>query len=257
MSSKSQIKNKLELAITLGITNVKIRYKNSILGYFWSLLTPLIYLVIFVTIFSERFDVDRYPLYALTGLIFWNYFNTTVSQVLISVVASAEVLKSMNVPTLIFPISSILSALINLLLSLAPFFVLMFFFDFEPSIKTLQFVYILAVFSCFTLGIGLILCAYNVYFRDVGMLWNTINPALFYFTPIIWQIDMLGSDSIMHKLVLLNPVHHFLAAFRTAFYDNSWLSFEQIGIITSLGLITLFVGYKIFNNLEKGFYSHY
>jgi ABC-type polysaccharide/polyol phosphate export permease len=254
---KQKLKNRLELAITLAVSNVKIRYKNSILGFVWSLLTPLIFLGIFVTIFSARFDVERYPLYALTGLIFWNYFNTSVSQVLVSAVASAEILKSINVPTLIFPISAMFSALINLMFSLIPFVIIMFFFEFEPSIKTFQFIYVLIFFSAFTLGLGLVLCAYNVYFRDVGMFWTTINPALFYFTPIVWQVDMVAEDSIMRQLVLLNPIHHFLDAFRTAFYDNEWMSLQQVGIITGLGVIMLFIGYRVFNKLEKGFYSHY
>ena len=213
--------------------------------------------MIFVSIFSERFDVEKYPLYALTGLIFWNYFNTTVNQILYSIVASAEVLKSMNVPRLIFPISALLSALINLILSLVPFFILMFFFEFEPSVKSFQFIYILICFSSFTLGFGLIVCALNVYFRDVGMLWTTINPALFYFSPIIWKLDMLPEFSMIRRLTILNPIHHFLHAFRTAFYENEWMSLEQTGTITLIGIAMLFIGYRIFSNLEKGFYSHY
>jgi len=256
---KQHIKTRLELAVTLAISNVKIRYKNSVLGFVWSLLTPLIYLLIFVSIFSQRLGVDRYPLYALTGLIFWNFFNTTVSQVLNSVMASAGVLKSMNVPTLIFPVSAMVSSVINLLLSLIPFFILMFFFEFQPSLKSLQFIYILIVFTGFTLGFGLVLCAYNVYFRDVGMLWSTVTPALFYFTPIIWQLSdrMISPDSLMWKAVMYNPIHHYMTAFRTALYDNEWMTFEQLGIITSLGVGMLLIGYKVFTKLEKGFYSHY
>ena len=254
---KQHLKNRLELAVTLAITDMKIRYKNSILGFVWSLITPLVYLGIFVAIFSSRFDIERYPLYAITGLIFWNFFNTTVTQVLISVISKAEVLKSMNIPTLIFPISSLLSALINLLLSLIPFFVIMFFFDFRLSWETLQFIYVLFTFACFTLGFSLILTAYNVYFRDIGMLWNTVNPALFYFTPIIWDLGMLPENSIMQKIILFNPIHHFLDAFRSAFYSNEWMSLQQIGIITALGLGMLFIGYRVFSKLEKGFFSHY
>ncbi len=256
---KQHLKNRLELAITLAISDMKIRYKNSVLGFVWSLLTPLVYLVIFVSIFSQRLGVENYALYALTGLIFWTFFNTTVSQVLISVVSKAEVLKAINVPTMIFPISSMLAALINLALSLIPFFILMSFFGFEPSWKTLQFLYVLFFFACFTLGVGLILCTYNVYFRDVGMLWTTITPALFYFTPIVWQLNegMVARDSIVWTLVQFNPIHHFLSGFRTAFYDNQWMTLQQVGIITTLGIVTLFIGYKVITRLSKGFYSHY
>ena len=126
---RKTIKNRLQLAFTIALKDVKIRYKNSILGYFWSLLTPLIYLVIFIVIFSSRFQIERYPLYALSGLIFWNFFNTTVNMVLNSIVASSSILKAMRIPPLIFPFSSSLSSLINLSLSLIPFFILVFFSD--------------------------------------------------------------------------------------------------------------------------------
>ena len=256
---KQRVKTRLELAVTLAISSLKVRYKNSVLGFVWSLLTPLIYLGIFVTIFSHRLGVERYPLYALTGLIFWNFFMTTVNQVLTSVVSSAGVLKSINVPPLIFPIAAISSSLINLGLSLIPFFILMFFFEFQPSLQSLQFVYILFCFSFFTLGFGLILCAYNVYFRDVGMLWGTITPALFYFTPIIWQFNetMISRDSTMWIAIQINPIYQYMTAFRTAFYDNEWMTFEQFGIITALAVVTFFIGYRLFINLQKGFYSHY
>jgi ABC-type polysaccharide/polyol phosphate export permease len=68
---------------------------------------------------------------------------------------------------------------------------------------------------------------------------------------------MVPEGSIMQKIVLFNPIHHYLAAFRTAFYDNAWMSFMQISIISALGFGMLLIGYRIFSKLEKGFYSHY
>ncbi|WMJ72085.1 ABC transporter permease [Cytophagaceae bacterium ABcell3] len=252
------MKNKLELAFVLAIKNVKIRYKNSLLGYFWSLLTPLIYLGIFVTIFKSRFpEIENYPLYALTGLIFWNFFNTTSNQILTSIISSAGVLKSINVPTLIFPISALVSSVINLALSLIPFFVLMLFFGFRPSLESIQIIYILVMFCMFTLGFGLILSALNVYFRDVGLLWTTIIPALFYFTPIVYMIELLPER--MQLVMQFNPIHQFLSAFRMALYtpDMAWMSLGSYGTITALGFGFLYIGYSVFHKLEKGFYSHY
>ena len=111
--------------------------------------------------------------------------------------------------------------------------------------------------TTFTLGFGLLLCAYNVYFRDVGMLWQTILPAFFYFTPIVWQIDMLPADSKMVFITKLNPIYHFMDGFRAALYSNEWLGLQEFGIITGLGLFTLLLGYRAFTKMEKGFYSHY
>ena len=193
----------------------------------------------------------------LSGLVFWNFFNTTANQILTSVMASSGVLKSINVPTLIFPISSLISSLINLGLSLIPFFVLMFFFGFTPSVKSIQFIYVLIMFTSFTLGFGLLLCAYNVYFRDVGMLWQTVTPAFFYFTPIVWDISMLAEGSKMAFITKLNPIYHFMAGFRSSLYSNEWMGWFEFGIISGLGISLLLIGYFVFSKMEKGFYSHY
>ncbi len=252
----NEVKDKISLIWILAVRNVKIRYKNSALGYLWSLITPLVYLLIFVTIFSSRFpEIENYALYALTGLIFWNFFNTTSNQIMVSVISSAGVLKSINVPALIFPVSALVSSLVNLILSFIPFFVLMLFFGFNPSFASLQFIPILILYCCFTLGFGMILCSLNVYFRDVGLLYTTIIPALFYFTPIVYMVDLLPPK--LQLVMEFNPIFQFLKAFRSALYFGEWMGWLDVLKISIIGLLTLFLGSKLFSNLEKGFYSHY
>ena len=168
-----------------------------------------------------------------------------------------NVIAPINVPTLIFPISALFSSLINLGLSLIPFFTLMGLFGFHPSWESLQFIYVLMMLLAFTLGWGLLLAAYNVYFRDVGMLWQTITPAFFYFTPIVWDIKMLDPTSKMFFIAKLNPIYHFMVGFRASLYSNEWLSLQEFSIITLLGLVLLLIGYRAFIKMEKGFYSHY
>ncbi len=255
---KPHIKTRLELAITLAVTQVKIRYKNSILGFFWSLLTPLVYLGIFVTVFGSRdTGTANYPLYVLSGLIFWNFFNTTTNQLLNSVVSSAGILKSINVPTLIFPISALFSSLINLTLSLIPFFILMLFFGLSIDWTSLQFFYTLLMLICFSLGFGMLLCAFNVFFRDIGMLWQTVVPAFFYSTPIVWTTHMLPDSAKIMIVAKMNPIFHFMVGFRASLYTNTWMTLSEFGIITALGVLTLLLGYRVFIKMEKGFYSHY
>ncbi|MGH2413617.1 MAG: ABC transporter permease, partial [Brasilonema sp.] len=106
-----------EIISLLAWKNIKLRYQNSALGFFWSILNPLIFLLIFVFIFSQAFsDIKNYPIFALSGLIYWNFFATSSSQILGSVLEGAGILKSIAIPALIFPLSAIYAALINLAL---------------------------------------------------------------------------------------------------------------------------------------------
>ena len=88
------------------------------------------------------------------------------------------------------------------------------------------------------------------------MLWQTITPAFFYLTPIVWNIDMLPEGK-MRLITTLNPIYHFMVGFRAALYKGEWMTLEQFSIITVLGISLLLIGYRAFTKLEKGFYSHY
>ncbi len=249
-------KSYINLILTLAYKNVKVRYKNSILGFFWSLLSPLIFLLIFVTVFSSVFsDIENYPLYALTGLIFWIFFSSTTIQIIGSVLESAGILKSVNIPPIIFPISSLVASLINLLLSFIPFIILMYFFGFKVSFNTLWIFPVLLNLALFTFGFSLIMCSLNVFFRDIGMFWNSLLPAFFYFTPIAYSVKMLPEET---KWILkLNPLFHYFENIRDVLYLNTAPSTYYLFTSTLLTITFLGTGIIIFKKLEKGFISNY
>jgi ABC-type polysaccharide/polyol phosphate export permease len=222
----------------------------------WSLLTPLLYLAIFSFIFSKAFpDVTNYPLYVLTGLIFWNFFSNATNATINSVINSRGVLKSINVQTIALPISEILATFINLLLSFIPFSLLMYFFDARLGPETLLVPVVLVMFTIFTLGVGLFVCAFNIYFRDVGILYTTLTPALFYFTPIAYSSSLIPEKFLI--IVKLNPLFHFMQMFRNLMYYNEIPHFTSWAIITTLTLLSIGIGLYTFVRLEKGFISNY
>jgi ABC-type polysaccharide/polyol phosphate export permease len=236
--------------------NLKLRYKNSVLGFMWSLLTPLLYLAIFSFIFSNAFpDVVNYPLYVLTGLIFWNFYSNATNATINSVINSRGVLKSINVQTIALPISEILATFLNLLLSFIPFSILMYFFDAKIGPETLLVPLVLLMFTIFTLGVGLFVCAFNIYFRDVGILYTTLTPALFYFTPIAYSSSLIPEKFLV--IVKLNPLFHFMQMFRNLMYYNEIPHFTSWAIITALTLFSFGIGLYTFVRLEKGFISNY
>lgn len=252
---KVRFKAYYEVIGTVAIRNVKLRYKNSILGFLWTLINPLIYLTIFIFIFNQAFpDIENYPLYALTGLIIWTFFSGTSIQIMNSIIDSAGILKSLGVPPIVFPLSYLVSSLINFLLSLIPFFALMLFFGFQPSMESLLIFPGLLLFGMFTFGSSLLLCSFNVFFRDVSMFYNTIMPALFYFTPIAYSFNLVPEKAKI--FVKLNPIFHYIEFFREVLYHNNTPSISNILIICTLSLFFTILGIYTFNKLKRGFISH-
>ena len=235
---------------------IKLRYKNSIFGFLWSMMNPMIYLMIFTFVFGQVFsEIDRYPLYALTGLVFWIYFSTTTIQVIESIINSSGVLKSINVPTIAFPLAAQLASLISLLLSLIPFFILMLMFGLKLGWESLFFFPVVILFSCFTFGVSIILTSFNVYFRDVQMAWSSFMPAIFYSTPIAYTSSLIPEKFLW--VIKLNPLYHYIGALREILYYNQIPSLGTFLLIGGIGIVTLLVGILIFTRLERGFVSQY
>ena len=251
---KKQFRNWLDIALMLSWTNIRVRYKNSILGIFWSLVAPLIFLGIFVFVFSRAFrDIENYPLYALSGLVFWNFFATTTAQVIGSVISGGGILKSIPVPSIVFPISSLIAALFNLLLSLIPFSILMLLFGQRPNWNLIALIPIIVLYACFALGLSLILAALNVYMRDVLMLWSSITPGLLYCTPIAYPVDLIPDE--WRWLMDLNPLFHYIAAIRSVLYYSSLPTLSQWSIILAIALASLTIGIGVFQKLQRNFIS--
>lgn len=250
-----RIKSYYQIVWAVSAKNVKLRYRNSLFGFLWSFLNPLLYLLIFIFIFNNAFpDIENYPLYAVTGLIFWTFFSATSSQIIQSVIDSSGILKSLNVPPIIFPISFLTSSLVNFLLSLIPFFILMYFFGLNPSPVLLLIFPGLILLCAFTLGFSLTLAAFNVFFRDVSMFYNTILPAIFYFTPIAYSFKLVPDK--YKFIVKMNPLFHFIELFRVILYNEQVPSVKLTGIVTSISFFFLLSGIYVFNKLKKGFISH-
>tara|TARA_B100000780_G_scaffold276015_1_gene243801 strand:+ start:2598 stop:3371 length:774 start_codon:yes stop_codon:yes gene_type:complete len=244
------------LVQALALKSLKVRYKNSILGFMWSLITPLMYLGIFTFVFSNVFpDIENYPLYALTGLIFWNFFSSSTQQLSMSIVEGSGVLKSINIPPVSYPVGFLVAQLINLLLTFIPFAILMVVFGFKPSLALLLFPVALVLLVMFTLGAGLLISSLNVYFRDVGLLWQAITPALFYATPVAYSTRLIPEQFAW--LLNFNPMYHYINFFRDILYYGEFPSMLQWIVTVLISVTSLLIGVFVFRRLEPGFVSNY
>ena len=244
------------LLLALAWKNVRLRYKSSLLGFLWTLLNPLIFLGIFLLIFSNAFpQVPNYAVFALTGLVFWSFFATVSGHLLGALVENASILKSLAVPPLAFPLGQLLAGLFNLLLSFVPLTFILVWLGWAPEPVHLMIVPATALFALFVFGIGLCLCALNVFFRDIGLLWNALLPAFFYLTPIAYPPDLVPER--LRWIAELNPLYHFIALVRSILVEGALPSAGAWGQAVLLAAVALGLGLLVHNGLRKGYVANY
>lgn len=203
-------KNKVLLR-ELVITDFKLRYQGSVLGYVWSLLKPLMLFAIMYVVFVHflRFG-DGIPHFAvglLLGIVMWTFFLEATNQGMQAIVGRGDLLRKINFPKYILVASATISALINFLLNLAVVFVFMIFDGVQFGWSALLFPATILILYVFSLSLAFFLSAVNVRFRDIGHIWEVLLQALFYATPIIYPLQMvLQYNDLAGHLLMLSPI---------------------------------------------------
>lgn len=190
-------------------TDFKLRYQGSILGYLWSVLKPLAIFVVLYFVFVKFLKVGEgipnFAIYLLLGIVLWNYFMELTSGAIGSIVGKGDLLRKINFPKYVIVFASSASALINLGINFVIILIFMLVFGADPSWTALLYVPLaVAEITILGLGIGLLLSALFVRFRDVAYIWEVISQAAFYATPILYPIALV--PVVAQKLVMLNPV---------------------------------------------------
>jgi len=193
----------------LVVTDFKLRYQGSVLGYTWSLLRPLLLFLILYIVFVKFLrlgeGVPHFPVYLLLGIVLWNFFSEMTSQSLSSIVIRGDLIRKIRIPRWIIVLSSSVSALINLVLNLLVVSVFMIINHVDISGSAVWFPFILAQIYVFSIGVSLLLAAAFVKYRDVSHIWEVILQALFYLTPILYPITLITNE-LLQKLLLISPM---------------------------------------------------
>lgn len=207
-------------------TEFKLRYQNSVLGYAWSLLKPLglfgVLYIVFTKIFRFGDAIPHFPVYLLLGIILWTFFLEATAGALMSIVARGDLIRKISFPKYIIVISGTISALINLLLSLSVVLIFAIFngVDFGPQALLAPFL-VLELYL-FALGVGLILSALYVNFRDLSHIWDVVMQAAFYAVPIIYPLQfVIDASEIAAKIVMLNPIAQIVQDLRFSLVTES------------------------------------
>lgn len=234
-------------------TNIKTRYKRSILGVAWTLLSPLLTMIVMSIAFSAifRFSVPNYPVYVLAGLVFFGFFQESTTQSMTSLVWGSALLKKVYIPPAVFPISAVGTAVVNLAFSLLPLLMIMVVLG-QPLTWTLLLVPAAMVMAAvFALGVGLILSSIAVVFSDVVEMWGVIVRALFYLTPVMYPEEIIPERFIW--LVKINPLYHMILCWREPIYRGELPPVDSVLTAAAWSAGTVLVGWWVFSRRSHQF----
>jgi ABC-2 type transport system permease protein len=231
--------------------DLKLKYRRSILGYIWSLLNPLLMMLVISAIFSHffRFVIENYPIYLLTGQIIFSFYSEATNTAMTSVLSGGRLLSKVYLPKYILPMSRVLSSFVNLLFSLIAIAIVMIITETPIKPAILLFPIPLFYVLLFSLGVGMLLSVYAVFFRDVIHLYGVLISVLMYFTPIFYPISIL--PELPRMLMQFNPLFHFVECFRSVILYGRAPSLEIHLYCLGFSLASLMIGTIVFKKKQS------
>ncbi len=258
----------------LVVKNIKLQYRNSVLGMFWTFLQPLMTMIVLSFVFSIVFgrgssnEIVNYPVYLLSGRLLYDFFTQSTKRAMRSIRSNASIIKKVYVPKYIYPLSQVLSTFVTFIISLSVLAVVIAFFNIigkDPVPITFNIFWAIIpimILFVFCMGIGMILATLNVFFKDIENFYDVITLLLFYMIPIVYSVDKLGfeKDSWQVMLLKINPLYGIIDMFRAAvLHGNEFMaffSFNQLYYTTAIALVTFCIGFVVFYKNQDKFILH-
>ncbi|WP_408069571.1 ABC transporter permease [Butyrivibrio sp. JL13D10] len=230
-----------------------VKYRRSYLGIVWVILNPLMQMIILSSIFSFVFrsNIDNFPVYLILGQVVYNFFNEATTVALGTMVTSGQLIKKIYMPKYIFPISKTIFSFINFLISFIPVMMVMLFFGVYPNIYWIYLPLYFVTLFAFTLGIGLLLAAMDVFMRDTQYLYGILLPLLNFLTPIFYPVTALSP--LIQKIMWWNPLFQYVDCIRHIMLYNTAPSIQQMAMCLLYGFGFLFIGMSYFYRRQDRF----
>ena len=242
-----------ELIWALALKELRVRYKRSILGFLWALLNPALLMLVLTVVFGTimRFGIPHYAIFLLSVLLPWTFFTQSLAYSVESVVGNAELLKKVYVAKIVFPMAAVLSNIVNFLLSLIPLLLLILAMRFPLHWTWIYVPFAMISLVLFTLGTCFFFAAANVFYRDVSHIIQILLSAWFYFTPIIYSLDIVPEK--YRWLFHLNPMVYVLNGFRLGIYYGMLPTLQSAAMSLLCGLLALIIGFSVFRRYQHTF----
>lgn len=245
-----------ELFYIFAWRDIKVRYKQTVLGITWVIFQPLVSMVVFTIFFGNFVKIPSgnlpYPLFVLCGLVFWTFFSNTLSSASSSLISNENIIKKVYFPKVILPLSTVITGSVDLFISLILLFIVGLYFKFIPPLSILIIIPLGYFISFLTAsGLGLFFSALNVKYRDVRYIIPFFIQILIFLTPVIYPTSIVKSSSKF--LFALNPMSAVIESTRGVISGNSNIDFLALGVAALISLIIFFFGLAFFNATEKFF----
>lgn len=258
--SKAYVLEKLDgfrrftpLLSELVVRDIKVRYRHSVLGLVWTVLNPLLMMVVITIVFSTLFkqNIPNFPIYYLSGSLLFSFNSEATTTALNSIISNASLIKKVYIPKYLFPFSNILSGLVNLVFSLIAMFIVMVVTQ-APFHATLLLIPIPIFYTfLFSTGLGILLSALTVYFRDIRHFYSVFILAWTYLTPVFYPPTILPETTM--KLMQFNPMYHYITFMRELVLYGTFPSIQENLICIAMGVFMIIIGLYVFYKKQDNF----
>ncbi len=238
--------------------DIKVRYKQTFFGFAWAVLQPILMMVLFTFVFSKKLGVPSdsipYPIFVFSGLLIWNVFSTGITAASNSMINNAHIMKKIYFPRLIIPISSVMVTLFDFLMAFSIYLVLLLYF--QIGIEPLYFIFSLIaavlITSLSTFGIGSMLAALNIKYRDFKYVIPYTVQVLLFATPVIYPSSLI-TNTYVKVIVYLNPVSGSISLLRSAISDApvEW----SMVLISAISAVVCFIGGILYFRKSENYFA--
>lgn len=246
-----RVKNKnltqsLNIIRELVISEFKLRYQNSWLGYFWTLIKPLLLFGVIYLVFSVFMPspVENYPVYLMLGIMIWNFFSESTLMGMSTFASKREMVTKISFPRSTLVIASTISSTITFLLNLIIFFIFLFISGVRPGPEALFFLLYLVEVYMIATGITFILATLHTFFRDIQHIWEILLQIGFWLTPIIYPITVVPTE--YHRYIFLNPLARIIEYSRDIFIRHNIPAWNLNLVLLAMSVVIFSAGYAIF-----------
>lgn len=233
--------------------DIKVRYRRSVLGLLWTILNPLLMMIVITIVFSTLFkqNIENFPIYYLSGSLIFSFNSETTSNALYAIIGNSSLMKKVYVPKYVFPMAKVVSGLVNLGFSSIAMFIVMIVLrvEFKATLLLLPIPIIFVfMFSC---GLGLLLSALTVFFRDIAHFYGVLVLAWTYLTPIFYPESILPPT--LMKLMNFNPMYHYVSYSRNLVLYGNFPSLKENLVCFVMGALMLLIGTVVFYRKQDKF----
>jgi lipopolysaccharide transport system permease protein len=250
-----ELKEYRELLFFLALREVKIRYKQTIMGASWALLQPLFTMIVFTLIFGRLAHMPSdgvpYPIFSYAGLLLWTYFSNALSQSSSSLVDNAPLLSKVYIPRIFIPTTPCLSGLVDYGIAMSIILIMMVYYRFVPGISILLLPFIILLTFMLASGVGYWLSSICVKYRDVKYIVPFFVQLLLFISPVIYPSNIVGEN--LRLLLYLNPLTGLIGAHRACLLGHIPVDFVGLGISALLTIVIFVSGIMYLKHTEKYF----